>query len=182
MRSVVICGSMRFSEEIDQFAERLMRLGVPLVLTPDFKDTKKDFRELPERERLASIPYRKQVPEFVLRHLDRIRKADICFVYNKGGYLGVNTTIEVGFAHGRDMVIYALEREGPIENGGEICREILFTDIISTPESLVERLKLTYRDAEPKLHRKGKTKTYVRSKRKSQSMPVRKRGRASAPR
>ena len=138
---------MRHSEDIETFAARLRQLGVPVVLTPDFGDLRKDFRELPEHKRLSFHDYKRQVPELVLRHFDRIRKADVCFVYNRNGYLGVNTTLEVGFAHGRDMVIYALEKEGPSEQGGEICREVLFTDIVSSPEELVERLKLIYHDA-----------------------------------
>jgi hypothetical protein len=146
MKSVVICGSMRHSEEIKNFASRLRKLGVPLVFVPDFGDLNKDFRELPEHKRLSFLDYKKQVPELVLRHFDRIRKADVCFVFNRNGYLGVNTTLEVGFAHGQDMVIYSLEKEGSIEEGGEVCRELLFTDIVSTPEELVERLKITYAD------------------------------------
>lgn len=146
---------MRHSEEIEEFADRLRQLGVPLVLVPDFGNLRRDFREMPEHKRLTSQDYKKQVPELVLRHFDRIRKADVCFVFNRNGYLGVNTTLEVGFAHGRDMVIYALERESPAENGGEICREVLFTDIVSTPEELVERLKLTYEKGKQK---KGKKK------------------------
>ena len=76
----------------------------------------------------------------VHEHFDRIRKADVCYVYNKAGYLGVNTTLELGFAHGKNMVIYALETEKPTEEGGEICRDILFTEIVDKPEELVKRL------------------------------------------
>lgn len=144
MRSVVICGSLRYGDEIERFAARLRKLGVPLVLTPDFKYLRRDFIEQEEKERLASKSYKKRIPELVLRHFDRIRKADICFIYNKDGYLGVNTTLEVGFAHGRDMIIYALEPENPSEEGGEICREILFTEVVSTPEELTEKLKFVY--------------------------------------
>lgn len=137
---------MRHSEEIEAFARRLRQLGVPLVLTPDFGDINKDFREMPEHRRFENLDYRRQVPEMVLRHFERIRKAEVCFIFNRNGYIGVNTTLEVGFAHAREMVIYALERENPTDQGGEICRDILFTEIVSTPEDLVERLKLTYKD------------------------------------
>ena len=76
----------------------------------------------------------------VHEHFDRIRKANVCDVYNKQGYLGVNTTLELGFAHGKNMVIYALEPENAINKRGEICRDILFTEIIDRPEELVKRL------------------------------------------
>jgi|SRR3989344_4838667 len=140
MKSVVICGSQRFNDEINWFAARLKKLGAPQVFTPNFKNARKNFMESDERERMQSRAYRKQLSAFVLEHFDRIRKADICFVYNKNGYLGVNTTLEVGFAHGRDMVIYSLEREGDAEEGGEVCREILFTEVVGTPEELFKKL------------------------------------------
>jgi len=141
MKSVVICGSQRFNDEIEHFAARLRRLGVPEVFTPNFKYLRKEFTLRDEKDRLMSKNYRKQIPALVLQHFDRIRKADICFVYNKNGYLGVNTTLEIGFAHGRDMIIYSLEPESAVEEGGELCRDILFTEIVSTPEELLEKLK-----------------------------------------
>ena len=140
MKSVVICGSQRFNDEIEQFAARLRKLGAPQVSTPNFKYLRKDFTLLDERERLVSKRYRAQVPALVLQHFDRIRKAEVCFVYNKDGYLGVNTTLEVGFAHGRDMIIYSFSRESAVEDGGEICRDILFTETVQTPEELFEKL------------------------------------------
>ncbi len=142
MKSVVICGSSRYIDEINQFAARLKQLGASLVFTPNFNTRRKSFMTtLEERERMESKTYRTQLPAFVLQHIDRIRKADICFVYNKGGYLGVNTTLELGFAHGREMLIYALESEGALDQGGEICRGVLFADIVPTPEELFEKLK-----------------------------------------
>ena len=80
------------------------------------------------------------MPALVHEHFDRIRKADVCYIYNKEGYLGVNTTLELGFAHGKNMIIYALEPEKPLEHGGEICRDILFTEIVVRPEDLMKRL------------------------------------------
>lgn len=141
MKSVVICGSQRFNDEINHFAARLRKLGASQVFTPNFKYARKNFLESDERDRLQSRTYRKQLSAFVLEHFDRIRKADICFVYNKDGYLGVNTTLEIGFAHGREMVIYSLERESDAEEGGEICREILFSEVVGTPEELYKILE-----------------------------------------
>lgn len=140
MKSVVICGSQRYREEIRSFAGRLRKLGVPVVFEPNFERQRKAMLTKAEKERLASKSYRDRVPALVHEHFDRIRKADVCYIYNKQGYLGVNTTLELGFAHGKNMVIYALEPEKPIEHGGEICRDILFTEIINKPEELVKRL------------------------------------------
>lgn len=140
MKSVVICGSQRYKDEIKNFAEKLRRLGVPIVFEPNFERQRKKMALAKESERLKVKSYRDKVPAMVHEHFDRIRKADVCYVYNKEGYLGVNTTLELGFAHGKNMVIYALQPEKPLEHGGEICRDILFTEIIDKPEELVKRL------------------------------------------
>lgn len=140
MKSVVICGSVRYFDEITRFAARLRQLGVPLVLIPDFSGQSSGFLTMREGERLKSGSYREQIPAMVMQHFDRIRRADVCFVYNKDGYLGVNTTLELGFAHALSKVIYALEPENTAEFGGELCREILFTDIVHTPEELYDKL------------------------------------------
>jgi len=140
MKSVCICGSQRYKEEIEAFSEKLRKLGVPIVFEPNFRRHRKKMIVKEEKFRLLSKPYRDKIPGMVYEHFNRLRKADICYVYNKGGYLGVNTTLELGFAHGKNMVIYALEPERPIKDGGEICRDILFTEIIDTPEELVKRL------------------------------------------
>lgn len=140
MKSVVICGSQRYKDEIKSFADKLRELSVPIVFEPNFERQRKKFAASKESVRLRSKSYRDRVPAMVHEHFDRIRKADVCYVYNKKGYLGVNTTLELGFAHGKNMVIYALETERPVEDGGEICRDILFTEIIDTPKELVKRL------------------------------------------
>ena len=140
MKTVVICGSQRYKDEITAFAQRLRSLGCPVVSEPNFARQRKKMLKQKESVRLRVRSYRERVPAMVHEHFDRIRKADGCYVYNKDGYLGVNTTLELGFAHGKNMVIYALEPEKPIEHGGEVCRDILFTEIIDMPEELIKRL------------------------------------------
>jgi len=140
MKSVVICGSQRYKDEIKAFAVKLRKLGVPIVFEPNFERRPTKFLNATEAKRLESVAYRKQVPALPDEHFDRLRKADICYVYNKEGYVGVNTTLEIGFAQGKNMIIYALEPEKELKFGGEICRDILFTEIIQTPEELAKRL------------------------------------------
>ena len=141
MKAVVICGSQRFKDEINDFVDALKKLGAPVVFEPNFERRKSDFIKKEEKERLKSKAYREQVPAMVHAHFERIRKADICYIYNKDGYLGINTTLELGYAHGKGMIIYALEGELPFEDGGEICRDILFTEIIKTPKELFKKLQ-----------------------------------------
>lgn len=141
MKAVVICGSQRYKDEIRKFVSQLKKLGAPIVLEPNFENRDNAFAKKEEKERLRSKAYRTQAPAAVHAHFERIRKADICYIYNKDGYLGVNTTLEIGYAHGKGMIIYALEPEQSYEEGGEICRNILFTEIIKTPKELFAKLQ-----------------------------------------
>ncbi len=140
MKTVCICGSQRYKDEIKAFSNRLKGLGVSVVFEPNFQRHRQKMIHKKEKERLKSKSYRDRIPGLVHEHFDRLRKADVCFIFNKNGYLGINTTLEIGFAHGKNMVIYALEPERAIESGGEVCRDILFTEILDTPEELVKRL------------------------------------------
>src|SRR3989338_594868 len=141
MKSVVVCGSQRFKDEIRQFVDDLKKLGVHVVFEPNFEGQSTDFAKKEEKERLKSEMYREQVPAMVHAHFERVRKADVCYIYNKNGYLGINTTLELGYAHGKGMIIYAFESEQPYESGGEICRNILFTEIVKTAKELFAKLQ-----------------------------------------
>ena len=151
MKSVCICASQRFKEEVEAFANRLRELGVPVVFQPNFKHHRKDMINKPEAERLQSKSYAAKITGFVFEHFNKLRKSDVCYVFNKDGYAGINTTLEIGFAHGRDMIIYAFEPELATEDGGEPCRDILFTSIIKTPEDLFHKLSATDSDSDSEL-------------------------------
>ena len=57
----------------------------------------------------------------------------IVYVYNKDGYSGVSTNIEIGFASALGKPIYAF-----CDNDEEECRKILFNKIVQTPEELLK--------------------------------------------
>lgn len=136
MKSVVICGSQRYKKEIAQFAKKLESLGISLVLVPDFRWTRDHVLIAQEQERLKSARYRQRLPGMVRGHLHKILKADVVFVYNKNGYIGVNTTLEIGAAAALNKFIFALEPDK-----SEPCRDILFDKIVGSPEELAEYLK-----------------------------------------
>lgn len=140
MKSVVICSSQRFKDEIKEFVKRLRALGVITVYEPNFDRQKKEFVEKPESERLESKSYRDSVPGMVYAHLDRIDQGDVIFIFNKNGYVGVNTTGEMFYARALRKPIYALEPEKSHREGGEPCREVILTSIAPTAEELVRRL------------------------------------------
>ncbi len=70
-----------------------------------------------------------------LHHFSQIRKADVCFIYNEGNYIGVSTTLEMGFAAACCIPIYALA-----EDTADPPRGILIDEVISTPEELLKKL------------------------------------------
>jgi nucleoside 2-deoxyribosyltransferase len=129
MESVVICGSSSFAPEMREFASSLKELGV-VVFEPhlyrasggiwdDIKDSDKKFVAL----------------GLTHDHFYKIRKADVIYIYNKDGYSGVSTTMEIGYAAALDKPIYAQSGDDK-----ENCRPVLFSGIIKTPEELIKFL------------------------------------------
>ncbi len=128
MKSVVICGSRRYKKEIREFSARLRKAGV-IVYEPILSDDPK-IDELPE--------HFKKFAFLGLTHhqFSSIRKADVVYFYNKGGYMGNSSTLELGFAEALGKSIYALS-----EDREEPCRNVLFDEIIKNSEELIKRLK-----------------------------------------
>jgi len=48
---------------------------------------------------------------FTLERFDWIRKADVCFIYNKDDYVGASVTLEMGYACALGKTIYALKEK-----------------------------------------------------------------------
>lgn len=69
-------------------------------------------------------------------HIYKIKAADVVYVYNKNGYSGVSTTLEMGAAIALGKPIYAYSDKEP-----ELCRLVMFKEIIKTPKELVKKLR-----------------------------------------
>jgi len=65
-----------------------------------------------------------------------IKKADVCLVFNKGGYSGNSTTLEMGCASGMNKIIIGLEPD--VTEG---CRDCLFDFYVNSKEELLSFLK-----------------------------------------
>jgi len=81
---IVICGSRRFTDAIRQVEKKLRQKG-HIVLAPI----------LNKNTNISKLP--KDLKHYAFlglthHHFEFIRKADICFVYNKNGYMGNSTT------------------------------------------------------------------------------------------
>jgi len=129
MKSVVICGSRRYKKEIREFAAQLRKAGIE-VYEPLLKEF--NFQELDIDEEAKRIA----ISGVTLEHLQKIRKADVVFIYNKERYVGISTTLEIGAAAILGRPIYAFEREKE-----DLVRDILFNGIIKTPQELIQKLK-----------------------------------------
>lgn len=129
MKTVVICGSRRFKLEVREFTKRLKKLGV-VVFEPYFHSGQDDWKALPD-------DYKKFIALGLTHdHFYKIQMADVVFVFNKDGYVGNSTTLEIGYAVALGKPIYALSGDNK-----ELCRHVLFREIISSPSELVKKLK-----------------------------------------
>ncbi len=153
MKSIVFCSSQRFKNELEKFISELkakaQERGMDLViLSPEFEfdDVPEGFYKLPEEERLKNETYRKTIISKVYDHLFRkIRVADVCFIFNKDGYLGPNVIGELFTAAALGKMIYALEDKClvgryPDDLHEEPCCRGLIHRVISDPEELVRYL------------------------------------------
>lgn len=152
MKSVVFCSSQRFNKELRQFINELRRVAERkkqhlVILEPNFGDLEKKFSKAAhEKDRLSDNQYRAEVAGKVYDHLFRkVRVADVCFVFNKDGYLGVNTTGELFAAAMAGKICYALDHRAlmghyPHDLYEEPSAHKLIHEVISTPEELLKRL------------------------------------------
>lgn len=128
MKTVVICGSRRFRTEIRKFEQELRDKGVT-VFAP-ILNTNAGIKDLPDDlKRYAFLG-------LTWHHIEFIRKADVVFIFNKDGYMGNSSTLEMGAAAALGKPIYALEDEKE-----EACRRVLIDEIIDSAKKLIEHLK-----------------------------------------
>lgn len=129
MKSVVLCGSRKFKPEMREFAAELKKAGI-ITYEPYLHSKEKDWDELPGMyKRFIALGLTHD-------HFCKIKMADIVFIYNKNGYSGVSTTLEIGCALALNKPIYALS-----DKDEELCRKVLFRDILKTPKQLIKKLK-----------------------------------------
>jgi hypothetical protein len=129
MKSVVVCGSKRYKEEIAAFVAALEKLGV-LVFQPDFGEP------MPESGMIHS-PYMtgKIFKGLTLEHFDWVRKAEVCFVFNKDEYAGVSVAMEMAYATALGKPVFALTPKT-----GDPCRDALIDKVVKTPQALAKLL------------------------------------------
>jgi len=129
MKTVCICGSRRFKKEIRKFEKELVKMGV-VVYSPYLHEGKDEWNNLSEQ-------YKKFTALGLTHdHFYKVKMADVVFIYNKNGYSGVSTTLELGYAVALGKPIYALS-----DKDEELCRSVLSREVIKTPKELIKKLK-----------------------------------------
>src|SRR5580658_2409866 len=84
MKSVVVCTSKKYRAETAKLCRALEKIGV-LVFEPDFGEP------MPEDGMIHSQYITGKIFKgLTLEHFDWIRKAEVCFVFNKSDYAGVS--------------------------------------------------------------------------------------------
>ncbi len=151
MKSVVFCTSQRFKKDMEDFVAELKRLAREkelhvIVFEPNFEERPQEFLNRHEKDRLSDHIYKVTVAGMVYDHLFRkVRVADVCFIFNKDGYLGVNTSGELFAAAALGKTIYALDKRVlmgsyPHDLYEEPSPVKLIHETVSTPEELLKRL------------------------------------------
>ncbi len=129
MKSVVVCGSKKYAPEIVAFCVELEKLGV-LVFEPSFEEV------IAESATFHSDYVTKKIFKgLTLEHFDWIRKAEVCYVYNKDDYVGASVTVEMAYASALGKPIFALS-----PNTGDPCRDALIDKVIATPKEFARIL------------------------------------------
>lgn len=130
MRSVVVCGSKKYAQEIHQFCQNLHDQGV-LVFEPNFS------QPLHEDAKIGTPHTTRMIFKgLTLEHFDWIRKADVCFVYNQDEYVGVSVSMEMAYAAALGKPIFALN-----PNTGDPCRDALIDKTVQNEEELFRLLR-----------------------------------------
>jgi hypothetical protein len=128
MKSVVVCGSKRYKKEVAKFCKDLEELGV-LVFEPSISQPFLGHE-------VSSSEYAKKIFKgLTLEHFDWVRKAEVCYVYNKDGYVGASVTMEMGFAVALGKPIFALS-----DDTGDTCRDGLIDKVVKSPKALAALL------------------------------------------
>lgn len=122
MSIITACGSGKNKTLIHAICERLQQAGF-IVLTPPLHNIGKFEENVDDEGRLLLWK------GATYAHLNRIKTADVCIMVNPGGYLGVGSSMELGYAVSLGKLVIALQHDD------ELARESLF-DIVLESEDI----------------------------------------------
>ena len=130
MKTVTICASSRFADEVKKFTEELENLGVTVYAPTLYRASGGNWGKIQDFDK------RFVASGLTYDHFQKIRMGDVVFILNKDGYSGNSVTLELGFAVALGKPVYALS-----DKDEEICRHILFQGFFDKAEDFVKVLK-----------------------------------------
>lgn len=122
MAIITACGSGKNRTLIHDICDCLKERG-QVVLTPPLHNIGK-YESIDEEGTLLLWK------GATFAHLNRIKTADICIMVNPGGYLGVGSTLELGYAVALGKFVVALRHDD------ELARESLFDLVLENEDPM----------------------------------------------
>jgi hypothetical protein len=109
-KSICICGSMAFIDEMEAIAVVLRKKGYA-VSTPVREESSTNWDSLSEAETFALKK------NYIDRHLEKIKQSDLVLLANyakegTGGYIGANSLMEAAFAYALGVPVAYLKQIG----------------------------------------------------------------------
>jgi nucleoside 2-deoxyribosyltransferase len=123
-KSVVISGSTKFYKEMHEWIQILQDNKIKVFYPADIQ-----FQQLEQKD------LEKEIARVKFDYFQKIQKGDVVLLFNVGGYAGISTTVELGYATAYSKPILSIE-EDP-----EISRKILIEKQVKTPEELIDYLR-----------------------------------------
>lgn len=131
MKSIVFCGSNnKFAADMKIWGDFLAENGVNVFIPEDFSNDPVWKGSESEKRNFAY--------KLTTDHFEKIKEYDLVLIFNKDGYSGLSTTLEIGCAGGLNKPIYAIEKDTT-----EVCRDVLFNGYFKTKEELLSFLRST---------------------------------------
>lgn len=128
MKVITVCGSGKFKSFIHGFCDGLEENGYIVLRPPLHNISKYDIDEE------GTLLLWKGATH---AHLNRIKTADVCIMLNPNGYLGVGSTLELGYAASLGKLIISLEEDS------EKAREVLFDIILHASDLKIAIQRVT---------------------------------------
>lgn len=122
MAIITACGSGKNRELIHSVCKNLEKKG-HIVLTPPLHNIGKYSDKVDDEG--ETLLWKGAT----FAHLNRIKTANVCIMINPNGYLGVGSTLELGYAVALGKLVISLQHDD------ELARECLFDIVLECEDS-----------------------------------------------
>jgi hypothetical protein len=137
---VCLCGSFRFYDEIVGVKELLVGLGISCLEPHPFiyRDKLNPSEFIHQWNSLTHAEKLKSSREAEKDFLSKIDEADILYVVNPNGYIGLSVTLEIGYACAKKKPVFSLHSIEDYTIMSMVCGVIKPQEI---NEALLDRFK-----------------------------------------